>query len=106
LEGIFQFTLKHWSPSTLDEEQYFSSQIEENLKFEDSLHQIKLLYNNDPCGSNDEVITESEPNLLYLLEVKPSALPKWSTHSTNMQYVSLFSQEKDVTHYFHHPYDR
>jgi hypothetical protein len=96
LEGILQFTLKHRLPSSLDEAQDFACQIEENLKFEDSIHQINLLYNNDPWGSNNEGIAETEPNLPEILEVEPSALPrKWSTRSTNIQDVSLFSQEKE-----------
>jgi hypothetical protein len=68
LEGILQFTLKHRSPSTLDEAQDFAYQIEENLKFEDSIHQINLLHNDDPWGSSDESITET--NLTFPKSLK------------------------------------
>jgi hypothetical protein len=95
LEGTLQFTLKHRLLSSLDEAQDFSYQIEENLRFEDSIHQINLLYNNDSWEPNNEGIVETEPNLPEILEVESSAYPrKWSTRSTNIQDVSLFSQEK------------
>ena len=96
LEGILQFTLKHRSPSTLDEAQDFSYQIQENLNFKDFIHQINLLHNNNSWGSSNEGITETEPNLPDILEVKPNAPSrKWSTSPTNVQDVPLLSRQKE-----------
>jgi hypothetical protein len=97
LEGILQYTLKHRLPSTLDEAHDFAYQIEENVKFEDSIHQINLLQNDDPWESSDESCIETELNLHEILEVKPIApRRKWSTCSTNIQDVSYFSQEEEL----------
>jgi hypothetical protein len=96
LEGTLQFTLKHRLLSSLDEAQEAACQIEESLRFNDSIHQINLLYNNDSREPNDESMVEPEPDLLEILEVECSAYPKkWSTCFTNMQNASLFSQENE-----------
>jgi hypothetical protein len=97
LEGILQFTLKDRSPSTLEEAQDFAYQIEKNLEFEDYIHQVNLLHDNNPWGSSDENITETEPNLPEILEVKPMVLKrKWSTSHTNVQDVPLWEPPTEV----------
>jgi hypothetical protein len=54
------------------------------------------LYNNDSWEPNNEGVVESEPNLPEILGVECSAYPrKWSTRFTNIQDVSLFSQENE-----------
>jgi hypothetical protein len=96
LEGVLQFTLKDRSPSTLEEAQDFASQIEKNLEFEDYIHQVNLSYNNDPWESSHEDITEAEPNLLEILEVK--LMPpkrKWSTAFSNINNVSNVSRQRE-----------
>jgi hypothetical protein len=85
LEGVLQFTLEDRSPSTLEEAQDFPCQIERNLEFEDYIHQVNLSHNNNPWDSSDEDITETEPKLPEILEVK--LMPpkrKWSTTFSNI----------------------
>jgi hypothetical protein len=76
LEGILQFTLKDRSPSTLEEAQDLAYQIEKNLEFEDYIHQVNLSQNNNPWESSDEDITENEPRLPEILELKPMPLKR------------------------------
>jgi hypothetical protein len=96
LEGTLQFTLKHRLLSNLEEAQEVACQIEENLRFNDSIHQINLLNNNDSWEPNDESMIELEPDLPEILEVEYSAYPrKWSTCFTNMEDASLFSQQNE-----------
>jgi len=75
LEGVLQFTLKDQSPSTLEEAQDFAYQIERNLEFEDYIHHVNLSHNNNPWESSDEDITEIEPKLPEILEVKLIVIP-------------------------------
>jgi hypothetical protein len=97
LEGILQFTLKDRSPSTLEEAQDFSYQIEENLKFEDYIHQVNLCTITTPGDLVMKIITETEPNLPEILEVKPMVLKrKWSTSHTNVQDVPLWEPPMEV----------
>jgi hypothetical protein len=91
-----QFTLRHRLPSSLEEAQEVACQIEENLRFNDSIHQINLLNNNDFWEPNDESMIELKPDLPEILEVEYSAYPrKWSTGFTNMEDASLFSQQNE-----------
>jgi hypothetical protein len=96
LEGILQFTLKDRSPSTLEEAQDFAYQIERNLDFEDYIYQVNLSHINNPWESSDEDITETEPKLPEILEVK--LMPpkrKWSTAFSNMKDVLNFSRQHE-----------
>jgi hypothetical protein len=96
LEGVLQFTLKDRSPSTLEEAQDFAYQIERNLEFEDYIHQVNLSHNNNPWESSDEDITETEPKLPEILEVK--LMPpkrKWSTTFSNVNDVLNFSRQHE-----------
>jgi hypothetical protein len=47
LEGTLQFTLNDRSPTSLERAQEVACQIEENLRFNNSIHQINLLNDND-----------------------------------------------------------
>jgi hypothetical protein len=94
LEGVLQFTLKDRSPWTLEQAQDFAYQIERNLEFEDYIHQVNLLHNNSPWESSDEDVTETEPKLPEILEVK--LMPpkrKWSTTFSNINDVLNFSRQ-------------
>jgi hypothetical protein len=94
LERVLQFTLKDRSPSTLEEAQDFSCQIEKNLEFEDYIHQVNLSSNNDPWESSHEDITKAEPNFPEIMEVK--LMPpkrKWSTAFSNINNVSNVSRQ-------------
>jgi hypothetical protein len=94
LEGVLQFTLKDQSPSTLEEAQDFAFQIEENLEFEDYIHQVNLSHNNDPRESSDEDVTEAEPKFPKILEVK--LMPpkrKWNTTFSNKKNVLNVSRQ-------------
>jgi hypothetical protein len=84
LEGVLQFTLKDRSPSTLEEAQNFSFQIEQNLEFEDYINQVNLSHNNDPKESSNEDVPEAKPKSLEILEVR--LMPpkrKWNTTFSN-----------------------
>jgi hypothetical protein len=96
LEGILLFTLKDRSPSTLEEAQDFAYQIERNLEFEDYIYQVNLSHNNNPWEYSDEDITETEPKLPEILEVK--LMPperKWSTTFSNTRDVLNFSRQHE-----------
>jgi hypothetical protein len=96
LEGILQFTLKDRSPSTLEEAQYFSYQIERNLQFEDYIYQVNFSHNNNPWEYSNENITETEPKLSEILEVKLMP-PKrqWSTTLSNTKDVLNFLRQHE-----------
>jgi hypothetical protein len=96
LEGFLQFTLKDRSPSTLEEAQDFSFQIEKNLEFEDYIHQVNLSHNNDPRESSDEDVTEAGPKFPEILEVK--LMPpkgKWNTTFSNTNNVLNVSRQHE-----------
>jgi hypothetical protein len=96
LEGVFQFTLKDQSPSTLEEAQDFSYQIERNLEFEDYIYQVNLSQNNNPLESSDKDIIEIEPKLPKILEVK--LMPpkrKWRTNFSNINDVLKFQRQHE-----------
>jgi hypothetical protein len=93
LEGVLQFTLKDRSPSTLEEAQDFAYQIERNLELEEYIYQVNLSRNNSPWESSDEDITETEPKLPDILEVK--LMPpkrKWNTAFSDIKNVPNFSE--------------
>jgi hypothetical protein len=96
LEGVLQITLKDQSPSTLEEAQDFSFQIEKNLEFEDYIHQVNLSCNNDPWEYSDEDITEAEPKFPEILEVK--LMPpkrKWNTAFSNINNLLNVSRQHE-----------
>jgi hypothetical protein len=96
LEGVLQFILKDRSPSTLEEAQDFACQIEENLEFEDYIHQVNLSHNNDPRESSDEDATEAEPKFPEILEVK--LMPpkrKWNIAFSNTNNVLNVSRKHE-----------
>jgi hypothetical protein len=88
LEGVLQFTLKDWSPSTLEYAQDLASKIEKKLEFEDYINQVNLSHNNDPKESSNEDAPEAEPEPIEILEVR--LMPpkrKWSTAFSNTNNV-------------------
>jgi hypothetical protein len=94
LEGVLQFTLKDQSPSTLEEAQDFACRIEQNLEFEDYIHQVNLSHNNDHKESSHEYVTEAEPKFPKILEVK--LMPpkrKWNTAFSNTNNVLNASRQ-------------
>jgi hypothetical protein len=92
LEGTLQFTLKNRLPTSLEEAQEVACQIEENFKFNNSIHQIKLLNNDDIWELDEESMGGMKDDLLEILEVENSTFPrKWSTSFSNMKDASLFS---------------
>jgi hypothetical protein len=96
LEGVLQFTLKDWSPSTLEEAQDFACQIEKNLEFEDYIHQVNLSHNNDPRESSDEDVTKAELKFPEILEVK--LMPpkrKWNAAFSNTSNVLNVSRQHE-----------
>jgi hypothetical protein len=97
LEGFLQFTLKDRSPSTLEEAQDFACQIEKNLEFKDYIHQVNLSYNNNSWESSEENITEAEPKLPEILEVKIMP-PKreWNTAFSNINNVLHVSRQHEL----------
>jgi hypothetical protein len=83
LEGMLQFTLKDWSPSTLEEAQDLAYQIERNLKFKEYIYQVNLSHSDNTWEFSDKGITETEPKFPEILEVK--LMPpkrKWSSSHT------------------------
>jgi hypothetical protein len=83
---MLQFTLKDQSPSTLEEAQDLTYQIERNLEFEDYIYKVNLSRSNDPWEFSNEDIVETEPELPEIFEVK--LMPpkrKWSYSHTNVQ---------------------
>jgi hypothetical protein len=96
LEGTLQFTLQDRSPTSLEMAQEVACEIEENLRFNDSIHRINLLNDNDISEPNDERMVELKHNLPEILEVEYSAYPrKWSTGFSNMKDASLLSQQNE-----------
>jgi hypothetical protein len=96
LEGVLQFTLKDRSLSTLEEAQDSACQIERNLEFEEYIYQVNLSHNNNSWESSDEDITETEPKLPRILEVK--LMPpkrKWSTAFSDINDVLNFSRQHE-----------
>jgi hypothetical protein len=75
LEGTLQFTLKYRLLLNLDKAQEVAYQIEENLRFEDSIHQINFLCDNDSWEPNNESVVESETDPPEILGVECSAYP-------------------------------
>jgi hypothetical protein len=92
LEGELQFTLKNRSLMSLEEAQDASCQIEENLKFDDSIHQINLLNNDDILGLNKEVMGEREHDFPEILEVE---------NNTFLENGARVSQTWKMLPYFH-----
>jgi hypothetical protein len=91
-----QFTLKDQLSASLEEVQEVACQIEENLRFKNSIHQVNLLNDNDIWEQNGESMVEPKHNLLEILEVEYSAFPrKWSTCFSNIKDASLFSQQNE-----------
>jgi hypothetical protein len=96
LEGVLQFTLKDRSPSTLEEAQDLASRIEQNLEFEDYIHQVNLSHNNDHKDSSDEDVTEAEPKFPEILEVKLMPTKrKWNTAFSNTNNVLNASRQHE-----------
>jgi hypothetical protein len=96
LEGVLQFILKDRSPSTLEEVHDSACQIERKLEFEEYIYQVNLLHNNNSWESSDEDITETEPKLPRILEVK--LMPpkrKWSTAFLDINDVLNFSRQHE-----------
>jgi hypothetical protein len=70
LEGNLQFTLKDRLPASLEEAQEAACQIEENLKFNNSIHQVNLLNDNDIWKPNEESMGGLKHDLPEILEVE------------------------------------
>jgi hypothetical protein len=79
LEGILQFSLKNQFPTSLEEAQDVSFQIEENIKFNDSIHQVNFFNNDDIWEMNKESMGGLEHKLKEILEEENNTFPrKWS----------------------------
>jgi hypothetical protein len=61
------------SPTSPEMDQEVACQIEENLRFINSIHNINLLNDNDIWEPNDERVVELKHNLQEILEVEYSA---------------------------------
>jgi hypothetical protein len=55
-----KFTLKNQFLASLEEAQEVSFQVEENLKFDNSIHQVNILNKYDILGLNEEIMEERE----------------------------------------------
>jgi hypothetical protein len=96
LEGTLQFTLKDRLPTSLEEAQDVACQIEENLKFNDSIHQVNFLNNDDIWELNKESMGGLEHDLPEILEVENNTFPrKWSTGFSNMKDALIFSKQHE-----------